>query len=60
MNAAEDDDLKLLRASASLLADLEKLLPRILRKRKHDSIEVHQRVREVDMHRVFASVLSRS
>jgi hypothetical protein len=38
MSAAEDDDIKLQRASASLLSDFEQLLPRLLRKRKHDSI----------------------
>lgn len=34
MSTGEDDDVKLQRASASLIADLEHLLPRLLRPRK--------------------------
>jgi hypothetical protein len=40
MSAGEDDDVKLQRASASLIADFEALLPRLLKKRNHDSIPV--------------------
>lgn len=60
MNAAEDDDLKLQRASASALSDLEKLLLRILRKSKNGSAtgDVRQSVKIVDMYRAFALVLS--
>ncbi|KAF2645263.1 hypothetical protein P280DRAFT_115775 [Massarina eburnea CBS 473.64] len=51
----EDDDLKLIRATASLLSDLEKLLSRILKNRDHDSSS-HQRVRDVDLGRIFALI----
>ena len=40
MSTGEDDDVKLQRASTSLIADFTHLLPRLLRKRKHDSIPV--------------------
>ncbi|KAH7089171.1 tubulin folding cofactor D C terminal-domain-containing protein [Paraphoma chrysanthemicola] len=40
MNTGEDDDVKLQRASAALIADLEALLPRLLRARSHGSIPV--------------------
>jgi hypothetical protein len=40
MSAGEDDDVKLQRASASLIADFERLLPRLLHKRKHGLITV--------------------
>lgn len=58
MNATEDEDLKLQRASASLLSDLEKFLPNLLRKGGDNGRpgEVHQRVREFDMYRIFALV----
>ncbi|KAF1956014.1 hypothetical protein CC80DRAFT_83737 [Byssothecium circinans] len=56
MNTTEDDDLKLIRATASLLSDLEKLLTRILRKRSHDSKNIHQRVREIDLGRISALI----
>jgi hypothetical protein len=58
MNAAEDDDLKLQRASASALSDLEKLLLRILWKSKNGSAtgDVRQSVKTVDMYRAFALV----
>lgn len=53
MSAGDDDDLKLQRASASLLSDFRQLLPRLLRKRKHGSVaaQVRQHVREGDMHK---------
>ncbi|KAF2473938.1 uncharacterized protein BDR25DRAFT_282062, partial [Lindgomyces ingoldianus] len=57
MNAAEDDDLKLQRASAALLSDLQILLPKILRKREHDSTHAgRRRVREIDLQRIFTLV----
>ncbi|KAH7068742.1 tubulin folding cofactor D C terminal-domain-containing protein [Paraphoma chrysanthemicola] len=40
MNTGEDDDVKLQRASVALIADLEALLPRLLRARSHGSIPV--------------------
>lgn len=58
MSTAEDDDLKLQRASASLLSDFEKLLPRLLRKRRNESTsgQVRQQVREVDLYKAFTLV----
>jgi hypothetical protein len=40
MSAGDDDDVKLQRASASLIADFERLLPRLLHKRKHGLVTV--------------------
>jgi hypothetical protein len=40
MSAGDDDDVKLQRASVSLIADFEHLLPRLLRKRKHGLVPV--------------------
>ncbi|KAH4400467.1 hypothetical protein HBH92_234040 [Parastagonospora nodorum] len=40
MSAGEDDDVKLQRASASLITDFEHILPRLLRKRKHGLVPV--------------------
>lgn len=56
----EDDDLKLQRASSALLADLEKLLPKLVRGRQHGSATapVRQFVREMDMYRACALVRS--
>lgn len=56
--SGEDDDLKLQRASSALLADLERLLPRLVRGRQNCSgtAPVCQYVREVDMHRACALV----
>ncbi|KAF1944354.1 hypothetical protein EJ02DRAFT_510264 [Clathrospora elynae] len=58
MSAAEDDDLKLQRASASLLSDFEKLLPRLLRKRQHGTTpgQIRQHVREMDMYRACSLI----
>ncbi|KAF2129523.1 hypothetical protein P153DRAFT_385728 [Dothidotthia symphoricarpi CBS 119687] len=58
MSTPEDDDLKLQRASASLLSDFEKLLPRLLRKRRNESSsgQVRQQVREVDMNKAFVLI----
>lgn len=40
MSTGEDDDVKLQRASTALLADLEHLLPRLLRTRKDGLVKV--------------------
>jgi hypothetical protein len=40
MSTGEDDDIKLQRASASLIADFQRLLPHLLRNPKHDSVRV--------------------
>lgn len=58
MSAAEDEDLKLQRASALLLPDLEKLLPRLLRKRQQGSTSgsVRHNVRTADMHKACSLV----
>ncbi|KAF1846786.1 uncharacterized protein K460DRAFT_417805 [Cucurbitaria berberidis CBS 394.84] len=58
MSAGEDDDLKLQRASALLLADFEQLLPRLLRKRNHDGTPgpVRQQVRDVDMYKACSLI----
>ena len=60
--SGEDDDIKLQRASAALLADLEKLLPKLVRGRQNGSTAVPRRqfVREVDMYRACALVRSTS
>jgi hypothetical protein len=60
MSDVDEEDLKLQRASASILSDLEVLLPKILWKRKHGSAtgEVHRRVRVTHMYRIFVLVLS--
>ncbi|KAF2204679.1 hypothetical protein GQ43DRAFT_364104 [Delitschia confertaspora ATCC 74209] len=54
MNAVEDDDIKLQRASSSLLSDLHTLLNRVLRKPKNG--QVHRRVKESDLDRIFTLV----
>jgi hypothetical protein len=56
--SGEDDDLKLQRASSALLAELEKLLPNLVRGRQHGSAAapVRQFVREVDLYRACALV----
>ncbi|CAN9243043.1 unnamed protein product [Alternaria alternata] len=58
MSAGEDDDLKLQRASASLLSDFERLLPRLLRKRQHGATlgPLRQHVRATDMHKACSLV----
>lgn len=56
MNTAEDDDLKLLRASASHLSDLEKLITRLVRKRRNESTQIRSQVRVTDLGRVQALV----
>ncbi|KAJ4341313.1 hypothetical protein N0V95_007261 [Ascochyta clinopodiicola] len=56
--SGEDDDLKLQRASSALLADLGKLLPRLVRGHQNGSATglVLQHVREVDMYRACALI----
>ncbi|CAO2654699.1 Nn.00g114320.m01.CDS01 [Neocucurbitaria sp. VM-36] len=56
MSTGEDDDLKLQRASASLLAGFNQLLPRLLRKRSRDGTpgRIRQQVRDVDMYKACA------
>jgi hypothetical protein len=56
MNTAEDEDLKLLRASTSHLSDLERLITRLVRKRKNESTETRSQVRVMDMGKVQALV----
>ena len=56
MNTAEDEDLKLLRASTSHLSDLERLITRLVRKRKNESTEARSQVRVMDMGKVQALV----
>jgi hypothetical protein len=40
MSTGEDDDVKLQRASAALIADFERLLPHLLRKRRNGLVTV--------------------
>ncbi|KAJ4379742.1 hypothetical protein N0V86_004924 [Didymella sp. IMI 355093] len=56
--SGEDDDLKLQRASSALLADLDKLLPKLVRGRQHGlaTAPVRQFVREVDLYRACALI----
>jgi hypothetical protein len=56
MNTVEDEDLKLLRASTSHLSDLERLITRLVRKRKNESTETRSQVRVMDMGKVQALV----
>lgn len=57
MNAADDDDVKLQRSSAALLADISKLLPILLRKKtKGSHYELRQRVKERDMYTLIVMV----
>ena len=59
MSAAEEDDVKLQRASATLLLEFEKLLPRLLRKSSinGDPTVLRQRVRDVEMGKASNLVL---
>ncbi|KAJ4301438.1 hypothetical protein N0V90_003530 [Kalmusia sp. IMI 367209] len=56
MNATEDDDLKLLRASISHLSDLEKLILRLIRKSENASSEARPRVRVGDLRRIYTLI----
>lgn len=51
-NADEEDDLKLVKASAGLLNDLEHDLPRLLFKQSKSHRRVHTRVKKRDLDRV--------
>lgn len=57
MNEADDADVKLLRASSTVLTDFEKLLPKILRKQKRGTNDVRRRIRATDLDTVFALVI---
>jgi hypothetical protein len=48
--------VKLLQASSSHLADLEKLIPRLVRKRRNDSTEIRPQARLIDLGRIQALV----
>ncbi|KAF1966082.1 hypothetical protein BU23DRAFT_518586 [Bimuria novae-zelandiae CBS 107.79] len=56
MNTAEEDDLKLLRASTSNLSDLERLISRLVRKRKNETTEARLLVPLLDLGRVSALI----
>ncbi|KAI8942521.1 hypothetical protein NX059_000585 [Plenodomus lindquistii] len=58
MSTGDDDDLKLQRASATLLSDFRHLLPRLLWKRKHGSeaAQIRQHVRDGDMHKACSLI----
>lgn len=60
MDTKEDDDLKLLRATASLLADLEELLAQLTHRPKNGSNQVPRQVREMDMYKIMGLVISNS
>jgi hypothetical protein len=61
MEATEEDDLKLLRASVGLLTDLQVFLGRILWKTSKDTgtTLVHRLVREKDLDRAISKVILR-
>ncbi|KAL5390525.1 hypothetical protein DPSP01_001601 [Paraphaeosphaeria sporulosa] len=52
----DDDDVKLLRASTSNLADLGKLILRLVRKRKNTSNDARSQVRLIDLGRIQALI----
>ena len=58
MSTGEDDDVKLQRASTSLLSEFDQLLPQLLRKRNHDGSlgQVRMEMREVDMYKACVLV----
>jgi len=58
MDPAEDDDIKLIRASTSLLTDLKSLLRRILWKKSKDNNlpVVHRSIRGRDLDGAIAKV----
>jgi hypothetical protein len=60
MEAAEDDELQLLRISEGLVADLQKLLKRVLWKKsqseKADELKVHRIVKLRDLGRLINKV----
>lgn len=59
MDTTEDEDIKLQRASASLLSDLQALLDRVLWMLKVENSgygQIHRRVREADLDRIISLV----
>jgi hypothetical protein len=60
MEAAEDDELQLLRISEGLVADLQKLLRRVLWKKSQsgqtDELKVHRVVKLRDLDRLIQKV----
>ncbi|KAF2019909.1 beta-tubulin cofactor d [Aaosphaeria arxii CBS 175.79] len=58
MDATDEEDLKLLRASASLLSDLESLLLSLVRRRSQDGTlgSIRQHVRTEDLSRVLSLI----
>jgi hypothetical protein len=62
MEAAEDDELQLLRISEGLVADLQKLLRRVLWKKsqseKTEEFKVHRVVKLRDLDRLILKVCS--
>lgn len=60
MEAAEDDELQLLRISEGLVADLQKLLKRVLWKKpaleNADELKVHRIVKLRDLERLIQKV----
>lgn len=60
MEAAEDDELQLLRISGGLVADLQKLLDRVLRTKRRfgntDELSVHRIVKLHDLNRLIQKV----
>lgn len=55
MEDAEDEDIRLQRASAALLEDLRTLIPNLLwrpPRRDNGPRQIHRRVRERDMYRI--------
>ncbi|KAH7398150.1 tubulin folding cofactor D C terminal-domain-containing protein [Pyrenochaeta sp. MPI-SDFR-AT-0127] len=58
MSTGDDDDLRLQRASASLLSDFGQLLPRLLRKRSHNGKlgQMRLQVRDVDLYKACALI----
>ena len=58
--ADDEDDVKLVKASATLLSDLEDALPKLLWKRKRkdgDVIRVHTQVKQRDLDYVIRLVM---
>lgn len=55
MSAGEDDDLKLQRSSVLLLADIGRMIPKILHK-KRDGSQINHQVKEIDVYRLFVKV----
>lgn len=58
MDSKDDDDLKLLRSSAVLLSEIQKVLPRLLQKKVHGSSEkvVRKQAKERDLYLLISLV----